>query len=298
MTSSRLMSHGKQLILACVLALLPPPLMASQAEIEQLYEWRAKLERIYHESRLPPKKPFDEVFPPSVIENLVMSDLHKERVLEKAYGVTVTQAMLEEEVRRIEIDTKDEGTLARIKTALGPEREGYAETVVRPIIVERLLRLMFYQDKATHAAEREKAISSRRAMETGSRIEGTEEQKWLLSSRPAEVSPPASNIQPSTANSSAPNYTNQATAQLAQVMGGGGQASKDTKQYFSDLDPELAAVLKKHLQNPGDVSPIIETTEGFSIYKALEITSDFWKVRLCYIPRRSYEKWLKEFEAK
>jgi hypothetical protein len=243
-------------------------------------------------------KPFDEVFPPSVIQNLVAADLHKERVLKKAYGVTVTQAMLEEEVRRIETDTKDEGTLARIKTALGPEREGYAQTVVRPIIVERLLRLKFYQDKAIHAAEREKAISSRRAMETGSRIEGTEEQKLLLSSRPAQVSPSASNIPPSTANSSAPNYTNQATAQLAQVMGGGGQEPKDTKQYFSDLDPEQAAVLEKHLENPGDVSPIIETTEGFSIYEALEITSYFWKVRLCYIPRRSYEKWLKEFEAK
>jgi hypothetical protein len=221
------MSHGMQLIIACVLALLQSSLTASQVEIEQLCQGRAKLERIYHESRLPPKKPFDEVFPPSVIQNLVAADLHKERVLKKAYGVTVTQAMLEEEVRRIETDTKDEGTLARIKTALGPEREGYAQTVVRPIIVERLLRLKFYQDKAIHAAEREKAISSRRAMETGSKIEGTEEQKLLLSSRPAQVSPSASNIPPSTANSSAPNYTNQATAQLAQVMGGGGQEKEE-----------------------------------------------------------------------
>ena len=289
-TSLHVMSHSKQLILAFALALLP--LMASQAETEQLFQWRAKLERIYHDSRLPPKKPFDEEFSPSVIQNLVAADLHKERVLEKVYGVTVTKEMLEEEVRRIEKDTKDAKTLARIKTALGPDVQGFAETVARPIIVERLLRLKFYQDKAIHAAERENAISSRRGMEAGNKIEGTEEKTWLLGDRPAEASAPATNMPPTTTNSSAPSYTNEATAQLAQVIGGGGQQPKDTKQYFGDLDPELAAVLKKHLQKPGDVSPIIESTAGFGIYKAREITADYWRVESVFIPRIEYYSWL------
>ena len=286
------MSHGKQLILALAISLLPLPLMASPAEVEQLCQWRAKLEQIYHDSRLPPKKPYDEEFPPPVIQNLVAADLHKERVLEKVYGIKVTQEMLEEEIRRIEKDTKDAGTLIRIKTTLGPDGQGFAETVARPIIVERLLRLKFYQDKVIHAAEREKAISSSRSMEAGNKIEGTEEQTWLLGVRPAEASAPAANIPPSTANSSAPSYTNQSTAQLAQVMGGAGQEPKDTNHYFIDLDPELAAVLKKHLQKSGDVSPIIEATSGFSIYQAMEITADQWNVSSVFISRRSYDDWL------
>jgi hypothetical protein len=266
--------------------------MASQAEIEQLYEWRAKLERIYHDSRLPPKKSFDEEFPPAVIQNLVAVDLHKERVLENLYAVKVTQEMLKEEIQRIERDTKDAATLTRIKTTLGPDGQGFTETVAKPIIVERLLRLKFYQDKVIHAKEREKAISIRRNMESGMQIEEKEEQTWLLGNRPAEATSPAANFQPSTANSSAANYTNQATAQLAQVIGGAGQEPKDIKQYLSDLDSELAAVLKKHLQKPGDVSPIIESTSGFSIYQAREMTADHWKVEVVFIPRISYNEWL------
>jgi hypothetical protein len=75
-------------------------------------------------------------------------------------------------------------------------------------------------------------------------------------------------------------------------MGGAGQEPKDTNHYFSDLDPELAAVLKKHLQKSGDVSPIIEATSGFSIYQAMEITADQWNVSSVFISRRSYDDWL------
>jgi hypothetical protein len=250
------------------------------------------VERIYHDSRLPPKRPFDEEFPPAVIQNLVETDLRKERLLEKFYGVAVTQEMLKEEIQRIERDTKDAGILSRIQTTLGSDVTAFAETVVRPIIVERLLRLKFYQDKAIHAKERDKAISIRLSMLAGNQTEGKEEHTWLLAERPAEASSPATSIPPSTANSSAPSYTNQATAQVAQVVDSGAQNAKDSKEYFSDLDPELAAVLKKYLQQPGDVTPIIESTAGFSIYKAREVTAEFWKVNSVFIPRINYDDWL------
>lgn len=287
------MSHSKQIIHAFLLCLLSPLLMASPAGTDQLYQWRSKLERIYHDSRLPPKKSFDEEFSSVVIQNLVAADIHKERVLEKLYAVKVTQEMLKEEIQRIERDTKDAATLTRIKTTLGPDGQGFAETVAKPIIVERLLRLKFYQDTVIHAKEREKAISIRRNMELCNQIKEKEVQTWLLGERPAEATSPAAIIPPSTANSSAPSYTNQATAQLAQVIGGAGQEPKDTKEYFSDLNPELAAVLKKHLEKPGDVSPIIETTSGFRIYQAREMTAFHWKVESVFIPRISYDDWLK-----
>ena len=292
-----MMSNCKQQIIALLLTILPLPLLAMPEDVTQLCQWRSKLERIYHDSRLPPKKSFDEEFPPVVIQNLVAADLHKEWVLEKLYSAKVPQEMLKEEIQRIERDTKDAAALTRIKTSLGPDELGFAETVAKPIIVERLLRLKFYQDKAIHAAEREKAIFSRRSLEADKKLVGTEVQTWLLGDRPIEASATTPNIQPSTANSSAPSYSNQATAQLAQVIGGAGQEQKDTKQYFSDLDPELAAVLKKHLEKPGDVSPIIESTSGFSIYQAREMTADHWKVEVVFIPRISYDDWIKSQAA-
>jgi hypothetical protein len=287
-----MMSHGKQMLPAFVLSLLSPLLMASPAGTDQLCKWRTELERIYHDARLPPKRPFNEEFTPPVIEKLIATDLRKENLLNTLYGVSVTQEMLNDEIQRIERDTQDAATLARIKTTLGSDGIAFAESVVRPIIVERLLRLKFYQDKVIHAKEREKAISIRLSMEAGNQTEGKEEHTWLLAERPAELSAPATNIPPSTANSSAPSYTNQATAQLAQVVDAGGRDAKDSKEYFSDLDPELAAVLKKHLQLPGDVSPIIESTSGFSIYKAREMTTEDWKVDFVFIPRIGYDAWL------
>lgn len=286
------MFRVKRLIYFLIFLVSPEAILANSQEIQQLCHWRAKLERIYHDSRLPPKRPFAEEFPPAVIQGLVLADLRKERVLERVYGVVITWEMLEEEIRRIEENTKDPEKLARIKTALGPDTTSFAETVAKPIIVERLLRLKFYQDKLIHAAEREKAITTLRAMKAGSKSDGIEARRWLLRPRPSESDAADTNTPPTTAYSSTPSYINQATAQVTQAGGKGGQQPQDSKQYFSDLDPELQAVLKNSLQKPGDVSPIIESTSGFSIYRLTEVTIDEWTVESAFIPRKSFDAWL------
>lgn len=286
------MSHGKQLFLSIALPFLPLPLIASPGETEKLHQWRTQVERVYHDSRLPPKKGFDEEFSQSVIQKLVAADTHKEETLKNKYGVTITQEMIEDEILRIDRNTKDAATLTRIKNVLAGDEEGFAKTVAKPIIVERLLRLKFHQDELIHGMERQKAITNRRSLQAGSEIEGMEELTLWLGSRPPEASTPTPDIPPSTANSSAASYTNEATAQFAKVLGGSEQAPKDSKRYFSDLDPELANVLKKYLQQPGDISPIIENPSGFTIYRAIEITDTHWRIDSVFIQRKSYDEWL------
>ena len=267
------------------------------AEVAQLCEWRTKVEQIYHEARLPPKKPFDEDFPTGLIRKLVEKDIHKEFVLEKVYGVRVTQELVENERRRIDKHTRDEEKLAKIKSALGPGETGYIQTVIKPIIVERLLRENFYRDKSIHAAERTKAISMREILAKNKKPEGVQEVTWLLKKKP-EAENKKINFTPSTSKSKTASYTNEGAAQVAQIIGGDEKNPKDENVYFEDIDAELANALRQNLHKTGDMSPIIETVDGFSIYKMNMMTADFWKIDFVFIPRKSYEKWLSECAIK
>ena len=267
------------------------------AEVAQLCEWRTTVEQIYHEARLPPKKPFDEDFPTGLIRKLVEKDIHKEFVLEKVYGVRVTQELVENERRRIDKHTRDAEKLAKIKSALGPGETGYIQTVIKPTLVERLLRDNFYRDKAIHAAERAKAISMREILAKNEKPEGAQEVTWLLKKKP-EAEDQKINFTPSTSKSKTASYTNEGTAQIAQIIGGDEKNPKDENVYFEDLNPELANVLIQNLHKPSDMSPIIESVDGYSIYKMNMMTADFWKVDYVFISRKSYEKWLSECAIK
>lgn len=284
------MSLGKQLLSILALFLLPSAGFA--VEVRQLHAWRTELERIYHDSRLPPKKPFAEECPPSLIEQLVARDLLKERVLAQVYRVEVTEEMLQEEARRIDRSTRDAAKLARIKAALGRDGSGYLPTVVRPIVVERMLRVHFYQDKTLHAAERAKAMAARRQLAEGGKPDGLEELTWQLGSRPEDDASTNQSLLPPAGMPLSPEHFKKSQAQAALTQGGGSRKTEESKHYFDDLGPELGGVLKKHLQKAGDLSPIVESPAGFGIYQVLEITDAHWKVAVLFIPRQAYEDWL------
>ncbi len=55
-----------------------------------------------------------EATPPRALESLVRLDLEKEAVLRKTYGVTMTPALLEAEVQRINTTTRAPDMLAEI----------------------------------------------------------------------------------------------------------------------------------------------------------------------------------------
>lgn len=266
---------------------------ALASEPESVYRWRSEVERIYHETRLGPKRAFEDEFSFEVIQRLVDADLHKEVVLKNFFGVEVTAQMIAEESQRINQSSQAPETLAKIKAVLGADGTGFAETVVKPIIVERLLRQKYYQDKTIHAAERASATDKRQRLQAGGSVEGMAELRWLLGKPPKEVSKVPNTMAASQIQSSGGAYTNEATVHVAEVIGGpeaDGAPKKDL--YFDELDPELCEVLKTQLRKAGDVSSVIETPEGFSIYRAKELTAEQWKVETVFIPRKSYDAWL------
>jgi hypothetical protein len=89
------------------------------ADTAELLRDRAAIERVYYNHRLGQKPPFEEVLAPATLEGLVRLDLKKEAVLRKAYGVTMTPALLDPEVQRINTTTRAPDMLAEIKAALG-----------------------------------------------------------------------------------------------------------------------------------------------------------------------------------
>ena len=101
---------------------------------------RAAIERAYHEHRTGTKQPFEQAMPAALVEKLVRADLKKEAVLERTYGVKITELIVEAEVKRIEATTRAPEMLAEIKTALGNNFARFARAMAWPIVVERALR--------------------------------------------------------------------------------------------------------------------------------------------------------------
>jgi hypothetical protein len=292
---------------------------------------REAVELVYYQHRLGEKPPFGQVLPAATLENLVRQDLRKEAALKKTYGVEVTPAMLDAEVQRINTTTRAPEMLAELKAALGNDPNRFAQTVARPIIVERLLREKFDNDDALHAPQRRemekvrerilKARSSR-----GNEAQTSSPQPSTLNSQPDSPSlltSAATNdlvakllalLKQTHSNSvtetiwqlgARPAETNAPTADEIEIkkrFGPNAQLlasphtgdGKNQKFYFEDLPGELQNVLRVQLRQPGDVSAVIETPGGFLLYVAKEKTDAVLSVAGLSLPKRSYEQWLEE----
>jgi hypothetical protein len=279
------------------LLFLQLPLLAGGADLAALCADRTAIERVYYAHRLGTKPPFERAMPPALVERLVRQDLHKEAVLGKTYGVTVTPAMLAAEVHRINTTTRAPDVLAELKHALGDDPARFAQGMARPILVERELRRRFENDDALHAAQRREADAARGRLRAGQAVENLHDVTWQLTPRPAEAAPagPAATPTPTQVSAHSGSYAIEATAQLAQVIAAPGRAAPgQEKLYFEDLDPELQPVLRAQLQKAGDVSAVIETPGGFLVFLAREKTAATLRVASLTIPKRSYDGWLAE----
>jgi hypothetical protein len=284
---------------------------------------RAAIERVYYNHRLGQKPSFEQALPPATLENLVRLDLKKEAVLRKAYGVTITPALLDAEVQRITTTTRAPDMLVEIKAALGNDPARFAQAFAKPFLVERLLRDKFDNDEALHAAQRQEVERAREkllaqnpnpggraspraqtspedraredarppdsvaallALLKASHSNELSETTWQLGARPAETNTPAADEL----------EIKQRFGPNAQLIASPRGAERDRKQYFEDLPAELQRVLRVQLRQPGDVSAVIETPGGFLLYVAKEKTDTTLSVACLSLPKRSYEQWLSE----
>jgi hypothetical protein len=272
-------------------------------DIASLRADRAAIERVYHNHRLGDKLPFEQTLPRDTLERLVRDDLRKEAVLKKLYGVEITSAVLEAEVRRINTTTRAPEMLAEIKAALDNDTNRFARTVARPIVVERLLHERFDNDDKLHAPQRRQAEQARDALLTAKKAgngfdkllpllkrdhsNDVSETTWHLGARPEEKSARANANEAEIRKRYGPK---------AQVLSSADEGSSERKSYFEDLTPELQRVLSIQLQQAGDVSALIEMPGGFLICLLKERTAGTLSAATLSIPKRSYEQWLVEQE--
>ncbi len=279
-------------LLRFLVAISIPCALASADTLLESINDRAAIERVYHDHRTGTKPPFEQAMPREVLEHLVQGDRHKEAVLLKVYEVGVTPEMVEAEVRRIESTTRAPEVLAEIKQALGGDPARFARSVARPIVVERILRQRFDNDDALHAGQRATAEKARQQLLAHQAVEGMRDITWQLGPRPAEGAPPAPTAPSPPAASASGSYSNEATVQVAQPLGGGTEKPGAGKLYFEDLDPQLQKVLRAQLLKPGDTSAVIEPPATFLVFSAKEISATAITASCLSVPKRGYEEWL------
>ena len=287
------MSQFPRTLLKFLIAISFPCAIAGAGTLSELLDDRAAIERVYHDHRTGQKPPFEQAMPWEVLEHLLQGDRHKEAVLLKVYAVAVTPEMVEAEVRRIESTTRAPEVLAEIKQALGGDPTRFARSVARPIVVERLLRQRFDNDDALHAGQRATAEKARQQLLAHQAVAGMQESTWQLGPRPPEDAPQAPATTPSPpAASNSGSYSNEATVQVAQPLGGGQEKPGERKLYFEDLDPELQDVLRVQLRKSGDVSAVIETPTAFLVFQAKEKSAAVLTASCLTVPKRGYDEWL------
>jgi hypothetical protein len=274
---------------------------AGQAEdFATLCADRMAVERVYYNHRLGDKQPFEQVLPQALIEQIAKEDVRKETALRKLYGVEVTAAMIEAEVKRINTTTRAPEMLAEIKAALRNDSVKFATVFAKPILVERLLREKFENDDTVHSPQRRR-IETVREVLLAARGNGVvvtnlvsllkhhdsddlSKTTWQLGSRPDK--PRGANVRDEV-------ELKRRFGPNAQVISCS-QAEMDQKPYFEDLPVNLQRVLRTQLRQAGDFSSVVEMPRGFALYLATERTESVLSVIYLFLPKRSYEAWLAE----
>jgi hypothetical protein len=270
-------------------------------DIAELVADRTAIERVYHDHRVGVNTPFEGVLPRALLEELVRKDLRKEALLKEVYQVTITQDQIHAEVRRINETTRAPKILAELKSALVNDTNRFARAVARPIVVERLLRHRFDNDDALHAAERRLVEKTRLQLLQAQKEGGSAEQ--LIATMQEAL--PSSVLERIWQFATPPPLRHSADAgelaeiqkrfgPQARILSSPNDTSRRQQYYFDELAPELRQVLEAQLREPGDISAVIESNEGFQLYLLKERNSASLSAAVLFVPKRSYELWLEE----
>lgn len=267
-------------------------------EAEALVADRTAIEHVYYAHRLGNKPPFDDISPPALIQRLVERDRGKEQVLKRVYGVEITEAEMAAEIQRIGRTTQAPEMLAGIRAALGNDPRRFARAYIKPILVDRELRARFENDDGLHASNRTACAAVRRRL-LGAAANGASPAQ-LLAKLKAVGSNHVTEI--TWQLGAAPDHPAAASKDELEVQrrfGAGAQLlsapetpGPDTRPRFSELPDDLQRVLRLQLRQAGDISAVIETSGGFSLYLAERKSSGALSAAVLFLPKRDYDQWV------
>jgi len=257
--------------------LLVAALLGGAAEIPLAARVEAQrdIERARYAFVIGNSRPFDELYDRSLFEARVARQVAEEEVLQRAFGMVVTPALLAEEFDRVEKTTRAPEQWEAIKKALGNDRRRVEEAFCRPSLVERALRARFAFDQKVHAEPHEKARQARAAFIAKQAVPGA---RVHLLRRRAEAPPSVDQLmEKAKAGATGPRVLQPAK-------------EPDPKAPLPLL-PEIAAVLERELKRPGDVTTILEESDQFSVFRLIEASGDTWKVDAVRFPKLDFDTW-------
>jgi hypothetical protein len=228
------------------------------------------VERVYHNHRLATNSPFEKVMTREAAENLVRAEQHKEAVLQKVYHVVITEDQVRAEMQRIEKSTRTPEILREIKATLGNDTKRFQRTVVRPLLVDQILRERFGNDMALHALARRRCEQARQKLLDAKSTDLVRLEKILREQKPDRIEQVSWEFRPS------PN-TSESSEKLS----------------FADLPPTLQKVLDAQLRSPGNVSAVIEMPSEFLLYVARARTPEALSVVCAVFAKVDFEVWLR-----
>jgi VCBS repeat-containing protein len=125
-----------------------------QQKIDNIY-WQ---HRIWPKENAQPKPSFDQVISTGQIRKKVEDYLKKTSALKQFWNIAVSGERLQSELDRISRTTKNPKLLKQLFTALNNDPEIICETLIRPLVVDQLIRQSYSFDTKLHSSIREKAL--------------------------------------------------------------------------------------------------------------------------------------------
>jgi N-acetylneuraminic acid mutarotase len=126
-------------------------------EIIERLKWER---RAWPSANASPRPSFEVILPPAELQKRVDDLLKKSTALAELYHRAITADDVRLELARMARSTKDPEALRAMFAALADDSGRIAETIVRPTIVDRLLRNAFSTDPNVHQAMRDRAIAA------------------------------------------------------------------------------------------------------------------------------------------
>ena len=261
---------------------------------------RDAVERVYYAHRTGTKPPFSEVLSRSALEQLVRTDMRKERLLLRLYHTEITERQIDAEIARIDQSTRAPEILRELKQALGNDSRRFGRAVVSHMLVDTELRDRFANDDSLHfqmrhqieglrsnllAAQPKVDLLSKINLARNAGIGEVSEIKWLSNKQTARIAPETTN---GLISSGGP-YSLRPLPESS-LSSNGGQKPAD----FSKLPARMQSVLKSQLQKPGDVSAVIELPTEFLLCILKERSPTTLVVASVVLRKRNYDDWLAE----